>query len=177
MDPDISKTAIEVTGKVAQSIAPAAFKKVLSWVSPGRGRQLKQRGSWERRRDSTDRRISGLDRRLRKGLWLEYHRKTEVGKFDILELEKAQERDTLFSALVNEARRYEFSDRASKAVLPVSTVVDSAVDVVSNRWKRQPKAERQAIVIVEGIAEYLFSKYNVTSIDQRQSQRRATAAG
>src|SRR5260370_5840774 len=122
MDPEISKTAIEVTAKVAQSMAPAAFTKILSWVSPGRGRKLKQRGSWERRRETGDRRILGLDRRLRKGLWLEYHRKTEAGKFDVLDLE-AETRENLFSALVHEARRYEFSDRTSRAVLPVSTVV------------------------------------------------------
>jgi hypothetical protein len=92
-------------------------------------------------------------------------------------LEKARERETLFSALTNEARRYEFSNRASRAVLPVSSVVDSAIDVVFNQSKRLTKAERQAILIVEGAAEYLFSKYNVTSIDQRQSQRRAAVTG
>jgi hypothetical protein len=176
MDPVIGKTAIDVTAKVAQTVAPVAFTKILSWVSAGRVRKLKPRGSWERRREMGDRRILGLDRRLRKGLWLEYHRKTEAGKFDILALE-AKTRENLFAALVSEARRYKFSDRTSSTVLPVTTVVDGAIDVVFNRWKRLPKLERQAILIVEAVADHLFSKYNVTGVDHRQGQRRVAAAG
>jgi hypothetical protein len=74
MDPQISKTAIEVGTKVAESLVPGAVQKMLSWVSGGKSRKVKHRADWERRHGTKDRRISGIDVRFRKGFWFEYHR-------------------------------------------------------------------------------------------------------
>jgi hypothetical protein len=174
MDPQITKAAIEVGTKVAESLVPSTVQKVLSWVSGGKSRKVKHRADWERRHGAKDRRISGIDVRFRKGFWFEYHRQSGAGKLDILNL-TSQTREHLFQALVTEARRYEFSDRTSGATLEPSTIADSAIDIAWPTWKLQPREERHAVLLVEQIARSLLSKYNVRRIGRRQSQRRTSA--
>jgi hypothetical protein len=84
--------------------------------------------------------------RLRKGFWLAYHRKTENGKFDVLEINLSSH-DQLFQALVKEARNYNFSERSSGIQLEPPTIIDSAIDVKWAELKNSPKAQRQAILI------------------------------
>ena len=170
MDTEIGKAAMEVTTKVAETIAPGVVKKVFSFISLGKTRKLKQRNERERR-VAGERRDSGIDLRLRKGFWLAYHRKTESGKFDVLEISLTSH-DQLFEALVKEARNYHFSDRSSGMILEPSTIIDAAIDVKWAELRRAPKGQRQAILIVESIAEHLLSKYNVTRMDRRKAQRR-----
>lgn len=175
MDPTISKTVVDVTAKVAESIVPAAAKKVLSWMSGSRPRKTRQRAEWERRRAPKDRRISGVGSRLRRGFWLEYHRKSGAGKTEIIPFLTAQIREHLLQAVVREGRHYEFSERTSGVTVEPCAIADAAIDVVWTRWKLKPRDTRQAVIVVEAIADYLFATYNVRRLDRRESQRRAMA--
>jgi len=170
MDTEITNAAVAMTTEFAETITPSVVKKVFSSISLGKTRKLKQRNERERR-VAGERRDSGIELRLRKGFWLAYHRKTENGKFDVLEINLTSH-DQLFEALVREARNYHFSDRSSGTVVEPSTIIDAAIDVKWAELKRAPKGQRQAILIIESIAEHLLSKYNVTRIDRRKAQRR-----
>jgi hypothetical protein len=170
MDTELGKVAVEVTTKVAETIAPSVVKKVFSFIALGKTRKITQRNERERRL-AGERRDSGIDLRLRKGFWLAYHRKTENGKFDVLEINLSSH-DQLFQALVKEARNYHFSDRSSGIQLEPTTIIDSAIDVKWAELRNAPKGQCQAILIVESIAEHLLSKYNVTRVDRRKTHRR-----
>jgi hypothetical protein len=176
MDADISKTYIEVAGKVAESLAPGAVKKVLSWMSGGKTPKATQTGDRQGPDARRDRRVSGVQSRLRKGLWMEYHRKSGLGVDSVLHNITSQTRDHLFHALVTESQRYKFSDRNLGAALEPSTIAGPAVDVVLAKWKLQPKEERQAVLIVEEIADYLLANYNVSRIDRRIQNRASASA-
>lgn len=166
MDLEIVKSALE--------LAMDVVRKILSWIPARSPRKIKARGSWDRRREARTQRMSGLDLRLRTGFWLRFQRRVGIGKFEPLDLTRGM-RDDMFQMLVFEAQHYEFSDRGSGAVLEAATVVDAAIDVVWKQWEIQPREARQAVLIVEEIARYLISKYNVRKIDRRIKERRASA--
>lgn len=177
MDDSLGKVAIEVTGKVVESVAAPLARKVLSWISPGgKLRPVQPRGRWERRQGEEDRRILGVPSRLRAGFWLEYHRRSGAGKTEVIEILTLEKRRHLFQALVTEGRHYRFSDRTSDTTLLVSTIAAPAIDVVWMQWNQRPKEDRQAVLIVEGIADYLLANYNVSALHRRKNQRRAVAA-
>jgi len=185
MDPEIGKVAQQVTEKVAESLAPSLIKKVLSWTSgkkstESKTREVKNRGSWERRSASKDRRVSSISQRLRTGFSLEYFRKTGAGKFDVLVL-TLKTRQDLFVALVAEASRYEFSDRTSGLVVAPAFIIETALEVNWPNWSHRPEKQNKAVLLLEEIAEHLLMKYNVKKIDRRKQQRRqvlpVTASG
>lgn len=175
MDPAISKAAIEVTEKIAESLAPPVIQKVLNWISKGKTRTAKPRADLERRHDKFERRISGVEQRLRIGFWLAYHRKSGAGKLDIVATMTSQMREHLFQAMVKEARNYSFSDRSGSPLKP-NAIAGPAIDLVWMQWKQRPLEERQAVLVVEGIADYLLAQYNVVAVDRREKQRRAAVA-
>jgi hypothetical protein len=175
MDPEITKAAVEVTTKVAESLVPEAFKTLVSKITFGRGRKTKPRSERDRRQGAPDRRLGDPIRRLRKGFWLAYHRKVEAGKFDILP-PTLETRDHLFQALAQEAAHYQFYDRGSGAKLDAASVIDSSMDALWLLWKSRPKLERRAIVFIEEMAAHVASRYNVTKIDRRKGQRRKAAS-
>jgi len=131
-------------------------------------------GTSERRHESRDRRVSPLSQRLRKGLWLEFHRKTEAGKFDVLSFSQ-KTRDDLTGSMVIETGRYEFSDRPSGSVLEPDAVVDSVLNAKWAEWSQ--RNDMPAVFLIESVAEYLLSKYNVARTDRRDRKetKRATA--
>jgi hypothetical protein len=168
MDSEIAKDAMELTIKAAE--------KFVGWIPAGKPRKIKQRGSWERRRGPRDRRVSSLERRLRIGFWTEFQRRVAIGDSESFELTNIC-RDDLSGSLVKEARRYEFSDRMSGALLEPSTIIDCAIDVVWSELGSRFKQDRKAAPIIRKITSYLVSKYNIRNIDRRQKQRRASACG
>jgi hypothetical protein len=167
MPSELSIIAAEFTPK-PESLASNAVAKALAWLSGRRpSPKFDERAGWQRRSAIKDRRVSGLDQRLKKGFWFEYHRETEAGKFDTIEL-TPKNRNAMWIALVREAQRYEFTDRASGGRLDQPTIVDAALDVVWTEMKGTPREERRAVIMVEAVARYMFSKYNVRGIDRRQ---------
>lgn len=124
---------------------------------------------WDRRHGSPDRRVSDIAQRLRKGLWLEYHRHTEAGKFDELWLSH-KTRDLLFAAFVNEACRYRFFDRIAGEGIDPAEAVDIALDLLWSEWL-QDRAKRSAIMVTEQTADYMTSHFKVTKIDRRYGDR------
>jgi hypothetical protein len=175
METETKKVMEVVASNVIEPLLPVLVKKFAS-VLPGgkKARKIKERGTWERRVGGKDRRISSLEQRLRTGLWLEFHRQTGLGKFEPLNLTMTI-RDQVCQAAVKEAQRYEFSDRTSGGLLDRATIVDSAIDIAWKDWESQPRDARGAVLIIEGIAHNLVSKYNVRKLDRRQNTRRASA--
>jgi hypothetical protein len=124
---------------------------------------------WDRRHGTPDRRVSHVAQRLRKGLWLQYHRQTEAGKFDELWLSH-KTRDLLFAAFVNEACRYRFSDRIAGEGVDPAEAVQTALEVLWSEWL-QDRAKRSAIRVTEQTADYITAHFNVTKIDRRYGDR------
>jgi hypothetical protein len=83
-------------------------------------------------------------------------------------------RDHLFQAFVSEGQNYRFSDRTGTTIEP-HTVAPTAIEIVLMQWKQQPEQERQAVLILEGIADYVLARYNVNVLGRRQQQRRVAA--
>jgi hypothetical protein len=136
------------------------------------GTNKSERRETDRREGPAERRVSGVASRLRKGLWFEYHRKTEAGKFDILD-STVRTRQLLLEAFLPEVSRYEFSGHDSPRILAPSTILVTAIDAALERTGKL--ARRTAIVVVEEVARYLVSHYNIAMIDRRQTQRRQAA--
>ena len=171
---ELGDFAVDFTETVAESLASSRAKQALSWIAGGRApRELKHRADFQRRQ-SKDHRISGLDQRLRVGCWLQYHRETGAGKCDSVELTQGN-REALFLALVREAQHYDFYDRNSGSVLETTPIVDAAVNVICTEMKGTASEDRLAIILVEAVARYLLSKYNVLGNDRRQIKRRMQA--
>ena len=84
-------------------------------------------------------------------------------------------REALFLALVREAQHYDFYDRNSGSVLETTPIVDAAVNVICTEMKGTASEDRLAIILVEAVARYLLSKYNVLGNDRRQIKRRMQA--
>lgn len=139
-------------------------------------RKIRERSGTDRRREGERR--QDLKLRLRRGLWLEYHRATESGKFDEL-LRDLHTRGKLLSALVTEARRYRFLDRENHSEVSASNALERALDSI---W-RNPQAgvdgsgQSKAVYVIEAIAQELYATYDVKVRDRRQGDRRAAAAG
>lgn len=124
------------------------------------------RSDWERRDRTQDRRVSGVDQRLRRGLWLEFHRRTDLGKFETLPI-SLRSRDYLFDAAMREAVRYRFFDRNNGAETATLAVTTAAVDVVWDAYSRKCTDEQRAVFIIDAVADYLLSNFEISMIDRR----------
>lgn len=192
MDPDISKAALEVTERVAESIAPSLVSRIFSLRFSAKGtkdvprqaeetpvapvgailRAPKVRGEWERRQKPKDRRVSSLSQRMRKGFWLEFHRRTEMGKFDFFKFDRKM-RDDLSIALVAHADHYLYADRALGVAIEPALAVETAVKIVWANESKRP--EVHAVNVVEAIAECILKKFNVSKVDRREVKRRVSS--
>jgi hypothetical protein len=126
------------------------------------------RSDWERRQRTQDRRVSGVDQRLRRGLWLEFHRRTDLGKFESLPI-SLRSRDHLFDAAMREAVRYRFFDRTNGAETATLAVVMAAIDVVWDAYSRKCTDEQRSVFIIDAVADYLLSSFEISMIDRRNS--------
>ena len=166
------KKIIEITGEVVDSIG--LFKKAKGFFpSHNKPEKARRKADWDPERDG-ERRISGVELRLRTGIWLQFHRKTGLGKFEQL---ATTERDNLIHAFVVEGVNYQFSERSSGVLLLPSTIASSTADIVCHRWTSRPLKERQAVLLTDEFANHILSSYNVRAIDRRKGKKTQTMAG
>jgi hypothetical protein len=123
---------------------------------------------WERRERIKDRRVSGVDQRLRRGLWLEFHRRTDLGKFEPLPI-SLRSRDHLFDAAIREGVHYRFFDRDTGAETAILAVITAAIDVVWDAHYRQCTDEQRSVFIIDAVADYLLSKFEISMLDRRNA--------
>jgi hypothetical protein len=133
------------------------------------------RTDWERRQTTSDRRVSGVDQRLRRGLWLEFHRRTDLGKFELLPI-SLRTRDNLFEAALRESLRYRFFDRNTGVEMPSVSLIGAAVDAVWDSFPGTVPREQRAVFIIDAVADYLLKKFEVSMIDRRDSAGASRAA-
>jgi hypothetical protein len=126
------------------------------------------RSDWERRGLTQDRRVSGVDQRLRRGLWLEFHRRTDLGKFEPLSI-SLRSRDYLFDAALREAVRYRFFERNTLTEANTLVLIRAAVDAVWDAYSRKCTDEHRSVFVIDAVADYLLSKFDVSMIDRRNS--------
>ncbi len=172
MDPTILKALFEAAIKGIGSLIAWLAKKI---VWPGR----KSRDGRERRRVPADRRVRGLEYRLRYGLWLQFHLKTDLGRTQLLGLSAqhlpAQQRSQLYDAAIAEAERYEFSTRGTATVLPSSAAVQSVLELACADWEALPRKQQFASALTDALADRLTRAFNIRMLDRRLKERRASA--
>ncbi|HTU45451.1 MAG TPA: hypothetical protein VMF91_10340 [Bryobacteraceae bacterium] len=137
-------------------------------------RKIRERSGVDRRRN--EERRKDVKHRLRRGLWLEYHRVTESGKFDEMPRD-LYTRGKLLAALVTEARRYRFHDRENQSEVSTSNALERVVDRI---WPNplsgvDGSGQSRAVYVIEAIAQELYDTYDVKIRDRRQGERRAAA--
>jgi hypothetical protein len=138
-------------------------------------RKIRERSGVDRRR--LEERRKDVKQRLRRGLWLEYHRATESGKFDEMPRD-LYTRSKLVAALGAEARRYRFEDRENHSEVSGTNALERVVDRI---WPNplagvDGNGQSRAVYVIEAIAQELYSIYDVKIRDRRQGERRASAA-
>jgi hypothetical protein len=171
------KKLIEMTGEVVDSIglfkkAKGLFPTIQSQNKPAKARR---KADWDPERDG-ERRISGVELRLRTGIWLQFHRKTGLGKFEPLATTE-QNRDNLIHAFVVEGANYQFSERSSGVLLLPSTIASMTADIVCSRWSSRPEKERQAVLLTDEFANHILSSYNVRAVDRRKGKKPQSMVG
>jgi hypothetical protein len=127
------------------------------------------RSDWERRGRTMGRRVSAVDQRLRRGLWLEFHRWTDLGKFEPLPASLGS-RDHLFDAAIHEGARYRFFDRNTGTETATLAVIRAAIEVVWDAFSKKSTGEQRSVFIVDAVADQLLSKFEISTIDRRNSQ-------
>jgi hypothetical protein len=167
MDPAIFKILF---GAALKGLGAAASKlwKLFAW------RTRRPRGGQERRHASRDRRVGGLEQRLRYGIWLEFHKRTDLGRRQVLTLSD-QRRSQLYEAAIAEAQLYEFSDRGTGMILPPSAAVQAVLELACRDWSLFPRRQQRASALTVALGNRLTSCFNVRMQDRRLQQRRATA--
>jgi len=138
-------------------------------------RKIRERSGIDRRR--IEERRKDVRQRLRRGLWLEYHRVTESGKFDEMPRD-LYTRGKLLAALGTEARRYRFEDRENHSEVSAVNALGRVVDRI---WPNplagvDGSGQSRAVYVIEAIAQELYNIYDVKIRDRRQGERRARAA-
>jgi hypothetical protein len=142
---------------------PKIIEKVKAFI-PGNKPQNRRRGTdWDAGRGK-DRRKSGVALRLKTGIWLQFHRKTGMSKFQLMEF---AERGDLQHAVISESENYQFSERGTGTLLLPGIVATSAVDHACSAWTEKPAKDRQAVLLIDEIAEYILKHYDVRMIDRR----------
>lgn len=117
---------------------------------------------------NVDRRRSPIIQRLRRGFWLAYASASGYSKFDTV-IPDCHLRYKIMDTLVNESKRYRFSDsegnpRELNQVLEQATV--KVWDVLKQR------GEVKAVIVIEAIAEEIQRSYTVKPLEQRKEPRR-----
>ncbi|MEP7367383.1 MAG: hypothetical protein ABI972_29335 [Acidobacteriota bacterium] len=136
-------------------------------------RELKYRS--HDRRGRKDRRKSPIDQRVRTGIWLQYHRDTRSGEFDLLSL-NAHTRRRVHDAIWPEIVKYHFHDPQTGSAVPAQMALDTAMESV---WKSKASLpnhakQQQAVFVMEAIAVELVNRFKIATIDNRQNDRRAS---
>jgi hypothetical protein len=116
-------------------------------------------------RGHSERRKTATRQRLRYGFWLAYHDVSGLGKFEPIELAYSK-RQNIRIACTRAASGYTFRSRAGGAATEAEEVVNQAIEEVCNTYgNTSPKA----IYVIEGIAESIWERFEVTPIDRRSS--------
>lgn len=125
------------------------------------------------RRSHKDRRKSPPDQRLRTGLWLQFHRVTRSGEFDVLALNDHIYRK-VHDAIWPEIVKYEFHNPRDGAPIPAQMALDAAMDSVWKHKSALPNRgkQQQAVFVLEAIAVELARRFAIVTIDKRQIDRR-----
>jgi hypothetical protein len=134
----------------------AGFVELFACFS--RGFLSGQRRTQGNRRQTPDRRGSIL-RRLRVGLWQQFVHTTGLGKFDTFDLTR-HSAAKLATALHVELSRYELYDQSKRPVDP-RAALDQALEACES------PSEVKAIYLIEKLASYLHSHFEVRSRDRR----------
>jgi hypothetical protein len=165
------KKFIEMGTEVADSIS--LVKRVATAIFPASKPPTKRRRvDWDPERDG-DRRISGVELRLKTGIWIQFHRKTGLGKHQQME---TLDRGSLIGAFVAEGVNYQFSEHSSDVLLVPSAIATKAADFVSKWWIKQSSGDCDAVRLTDEFADYVLSRYNVRMIDRRRGRRARSMA-
>jgi TIR domain len=122
-----------------------------------------QRRAQGNRRLTPDRRGS-IIRRLRVGLWQQFAHATGLGKFDTVDVTRYSA--TKFAAALHvELSKYELYDEAKRQV-DARWALSQAFEAC------ETPSETKAIYLVEKLASYLHSRFEVRSRDRRDLARR-----
>lgn len=135
---------------------------------PDEHHPMRRRDDWEPSQTAgrtKDRRISSIKHRLLVGTWIQYHRKTDCG---VTEVPRRPNPTDLAHAFTVEGQHYEFLDRLSGNAVKPGEIADPAADQALGQWAKLPQAERQAFVLIEELASYVFDHYTVHMIDRRK---------
>ncbi|MBI2305463.1 MAG: toll/interleukin-1 receptor domain-containing protein [Chloroflexi bacterium] len=132
------------------------------------------RRSGRDRRSGVDRRVSPISQRVKIGFWKAFHGVTGSGKFD--EVGSLGEfLHGAIGAIKPEADKYVYQDTSGQRV-PSSQVLDKAsMHVFDMFWQKQAGniSGLKMIYIIEALAKFVSSNYEVTVIDRRRSERRS----
>jgi hypothetical protein len=144
---------------------------------PDEHHPMRRRNDWEPGQpagQTKDRRISGIKHRLLVGTWIQYHRKTDCGVTEVL---KRPNPSDLAHAFTVEGQNYEFLDRRSGNAVKPGEIADPAADYAHAQWVKLSEQERQAFVLIEELADYVFDNYTVNRIDRRGDNKHSAMAG
>lgn len=173
MDP-VQQLSVEVPSETIKTagttVAAEVVKKVLNWIP------RKSKPEPKRDRRNNERRQNSLDLRMRTGVWLEFHRKTGLGKSELIHPFGMKQRDDLTAAAVIEANRYELSDRSTGSPVRASAAVGQVLEAACAEWRKVPGPARTASVLTDALARQLLHAFNVRQPDRRESERKEVAA-
>jgi hypothetical protein len=141
--------------------------KALCGIYPQNRRQDRNPGP------EKDRRKSDVTTRLEYGIWLQFHRKTRLGMYQVLDRPQTE---AMIHALLIEGEHYEFAARQTpeRAIEP-SIFAEPAAASASAKWKELPPQKRKAFILTCHMAEYVLNHYNVRMIDRRAKRQDALA--
>jgi hypothetical protein len=155
---------VKAGGEVAETVG--FLKKVLPLIQikPAKARR---KGDWDPRRDK-DRRISGIQTRLKTGIWLHFHYKTGIGKFELLDPSESPTA-ALTQAFMEESVHYEFRDRNSlDTTLAAATIATPAADFALAKWLQLPSDRRHPVLLAEEFGAYVYLHYDVRPFERRR---------
>ena len=166
----ISETTLALAAKAAGWLIDVLSRSPLLKRDPP-VRELKYRS--HDRRSHKDRRKSPPDQRLRTGIWLQFHRVTRSGEFDVLALNDHIYRK-VHDAIWPEIVKYEYRNPRDSAPVPAQMALDAAMDSVWKHKSALPSRgkQQQAVFVLEAIAVELARRFAIVTIDKRQSDRR-----
>jgi hypothetical protein len=142
------------------------LKKVLPLISI-KPEKARRKADWDPRRDK-DRRISGIELRLKTGIWLHFHYKTGVGKFELLDPSESPTA-ALTQAFMEESVHYEFRDRNSRdTALAAATIATPAAEFALAKWLQIPSDRRHPVLLADEFGEYVYLHYDVRPFDRRR---------
>ena len=143
------------------------LKKVLPLVPKIKPAKARRKGDWDPRRDK-DRRISGIELRLKTGIWLHFHYKTGIGKFELMDPSESPTA-ALKQAFMEESVHYEFRDRNSlDTALAAATIATPAAEFALAKWLQLPSDRRHPVLLAEEFGGYVYLHYNVRPFDRRR---------